>query len=54
MILSISSTFKMSDKDGNKAEESEHSEDDESDILEESPCGRWLKRNEEVSKQYTL
>ena len=40
----------MSEKDGNntQAEESEHSEDDESDILEESPCGRWLKRNEEV------
>jgi hypothetical protein len=23
--------------------------EDESEILEESPCGRWLKRREEVS-----
>lgn len=23
--------------------------DEESEILEESPCGRWLKRREEVS-----
>ena len=28
------------------ADESE----DESDVLEESPCGRWQKRREEVSK----
>ncbi|CAK8691081.1 unnamed protein product [Clavelina lepadiformis] len=43
----------MSEKDGPpKAEESEHeSEEDESEILEESPCGRWLKRNEEVSQR---
>lgn len=25
--------------------------EDESEILEESPCGRWLKRREEVSFQ---
>lgn len=23
--------------------------DDESEILEESPCGRWVKRREEVN-----
>ncbi|XP_039258412.2 nuclear receptor-binding protein-like [Styela clava] len=35
-----------------KSEESEHeSEEDESEILEESPCGRWLKRSEEVSQR---
>jgi hypothetical protein len=28
--------------------EGDESEDDESEILEESPCGRWLKRREEV------
>ena len=39
----------MSDHDGaNKAEESEHESEDDSEILEESPCGRWQKRNEEV------
>nr|CAB3264440.1 nuclear receptor-binding protein-like [Phallusia mammillata] len=43
----------MSEKEASaKAEDSEHeSEEDESEILEESPCGRWLKRNEEVSQR---
>lgn len=27
----------------------EDSEEEENEILEESPCGRWLKRREEVS-----
>ena len=26
----------------------DESEEEESEILEESPCGRWLKRREEV------
>lgn len=26
----------------------EDSEEEENEILEESPCGRWLKRTEEV------
>ena len=29
--------------------EGDESEDEESEILEESPCGRWLKRREVVS-----
>lgn len=29
--------------------ESGDDSEDESEILEESPCGRWLKRKEEVS-----
>jgi len=29
--------------------EGDESEEEESEILEESPCGRWLKRREEVS-----
>lgn len=29
--------------------ESGEDSEDESEILEESPCGRWLKRKEEVS-----
>lgn len=32
---------------GGKEEESE----DESEILEESPCGRWQKRKEQVGSQ---
>lgn len=30
--------------------ESGEDSEDESEILEESPCGRWLKRREEVSE----
>lgn len=30
--------------------ESGDDSEDESEILEESPCGRWLKRKEEVSE----
>ena len=30
--------------------EGDESEEEESEILEESPCGRWLKRREEVGK----
>ena len=41
----------MSDHDGiGKNEESEHESEDDGEILEESPCGRWLKRNEEVNQ----
>ncbi len=31
------------------AREDEDESEDESEILEESPCGRWQKRREEVS-----
>lgn len=34
--------------------ESGEDSEDESEILEESPCGRWLKRREEVSLTSTL
>ena len=30
-------------------ESDDHESEDESEVLEESPCGRWLKRNEEVN-----
>lgn len=33
--------------------ESGEDSEDESEILEESPCGRWLKRREEVSVLFT-
>ena len=32
--------------------ESGEDSEDESEILEESPCGRWLKRREEVNFFY--
>lgn len=35
---------------GGKEEESE----DESEILEESPCGRWQKRKEQVCPLYLI
>lgn len=34
--------------------ESGEDSEDESEILEESPCGRWLKRREEVSNSLFL
>ena len=34
-------------KDKEKPKEDD-SDDDEAEIVEESPCGRWLKRREEV------
>lgn len=33
--------------------EDEDESEDESEILEESPCGRWQKRREEVRLQWT-
>ncbi|XP_026148868.1 nuclear receptor-binding protein-like isoform X2 [Mastacembelus armatus] len=37
-------------EDGDKSEDEDESED-ESEILEESPCGRWQKRREEVNQR---
>lgn len=34
--------------------ESGEDSEDESEILEESPCGRWLKRREEVCVSFNL
>lgn len=38
---------KGNDNDGKNSDENVDSEE-ENEILEESPCGRWLKRREEV------
>lgn len=35
-------------------EDDEEESEDESEILEESPCGRWQKRREEVPVRSTL
>ena len=45
---SIMSGSLMNEEHKSPRESGEDSED-ESEILEESPCGRWLKRREEVS-----
>lgn len=34
--------------------ESGEDSEDESEVLEESPCGRWLKRREEVSELFRI
>lgn len=46
-------------KNGNETEaksprESGEDSEDESEILEESPCGRWSKRRQEVRRCPTL
>lgn len=40
------------EQDHKSPRESGEDSEDESEILEESPCGRWLKRREEVSFPY--
>ena len=35
-----------------KTDSENESEDEESEVLEESPCGRWQKRREEVNFKY--
>ena len=52
MFLGNSSSLKMTmsvpeRKSGSEGKEEES--EDESEILEESPCGRWQKRKEQVS-----
>lgn len=39
---------KNSDSNLNSSKEIVDDSEDESEIVEESPCGRWLKRREEV------
>ncbi|GLG93334.1 Madm_1 protein [Gryllus bimaculatus] len=38
------------DPDHKSPRESGEDSEDESEILEESPCGRWLKRREEIGR----
>jgi hypothetical protein len=40
------------DAENKSPRESGEDSEDESEILEESPCGRWLKRKEEVSSNF--
>lgn len=42
------------DKERKSPRESGEDSEDESEILEESPCGRWLKRREEVSTSLVI
>lgn len=42
----------MNEQEHKSPRESGEDSEDESEILEESPCGRWLKRREEVSVMF--
>lgn len=45
----MSGTHMNNESEHKSPRESGEDSEDESEILEESPCGRWLKRREEVS-----
>lgn len=45
----MSGSRSSNDPEHKSPRESGEDSEDESEILEESPCGRWLKRREEVS-----
>lgn len=47
--IGVMSGGRSIDKERKSPRESGEDSEDESEILEESPCGRWLKRREEVS-----
>ncbi|XP_067615057.1 nuclear receptor-binding protein homolog [Eurosta solidaginis] len=55
LIIAASSTTATTDANNMAADssprESGDDSEDESEILEESPCGRWLKRREEVDQR---
>ncbi|XP_028257926.1 nuclear receptor-binding protein-like [Parambassis ranga] len=48
---SVSSSVASQQHPATSATEDEDESEDESDILEESPCGRWQKRREEVNQR---
>lgn len=45
----MATAFSDRDKDSKSKRESGDDSEEESENLEESPCGRWLKRREEVN-----
>ncbi|XP_044753235.1 nuclear receptor-binding protein homolog isoform X2 [Coccinella septempunctata] len=47
----MSGTHMNNDQEHKSPRESGEDSEDESEILEESPCGRWLKRREEVEQR---
>lgn len=49
LYIGVMSGGRSIDKERKSPRESGEDSEDESEILEESPCGRWLKRREEVS-----
>lgn len=52
LYIGVMSGGRSIDKERKSPRESGEDSEDESEILEESPCGRWLKRREEVSTRY--
>lgn len=51
---SVSSSVASTQNPATSATEDEDESEDESDILEESPCGRWQKRREEVGRWHQV
>lgn len=50
-IFVMSGSHMSNEKEHKSPRESGEDSEDESEILEESPCGRWLKRREEVEQR---
>ncbi|KAF7235851.1 Nuclear receptor-binding protein [Varanus komodoensis] len=50
-LTSISPAMAAAAPEEEEEEEEEEESEDESEILEESPCGRWQKRREEVNQR---
>lgn len=49
-LFVMSGSHMINEQEHKSPRESGEDSEDESEILEESPCGRWLKRREEVSR----
>uniref|UniRef100_A0A2D4KAV8 Protein kinase domain-containing protein n=1 Tax=Micrurus paraensis TaxID=1970185 RepID=A0A2D4KAV8_9SAUR len=50
-MTSLSPPLAAATQEEEEEEEEEDESEDESEILEESPCGRWQKRREEVNQR---
>lgn len=51
IIFVMSGSHMINEQEHKSPRESGEESEDESEILEESPCGRWLKRREEVGNR---
>lgn len=43
----------MAEPDEGSTNKADSESEDECEVLEESPCGRWQKRREEVAKNFS-
>lgn len=53
-VASVPSPVASAQAPASTAKEDEEDSEDESQILEESPCGRWQKRREEVGSEQAV